>query len=427
MNSRRNFINTVAKATTVATFAPNLVSAELVKQFNRVGTFSPNKIASDEAFWESIRNAYTVDRNIINLNNGGVSPQPLVVQQAFEKLYEQCNLGPSYYMWRVIDQGREPLRARLATLAGCDKEELAINRNTTEALGTVIFGLNLKAGDEVVLTRMDYPNMIHAWQQRELRDGIKLIWIDLGLPVEDEDALVKKYVDAFTAKTKVVHVTHIINWCGQIMPAKRIAAEAHKRGIEVVLDAAHSFAQFDFKLNDLNCDYAGTSLHKWLGAPFGTGFLFVKKDKIKNLWPLFPNDKPDSDNIRKYEVLGTRNFATEQAINSAIDFNLMIGFERKEARLRFLKNYWCEQIKNVEGVKLNTSLKKEFSCAIAHIEVQGLNAGELELKLFAGYNIHTSPIKWEHLDGVRITPNVYTCLKDLDTLVIAIKEIASGK
>ncbi len=427
MLTRRNFISNTSKTALFMAFLPNASASDLKKQFERTMNFTPGQLATDEDFWESIAQAYTVDRGIINLNNGGVSPQAKPVQEAFEKLYEQSNLGPSYYMWRIIDKGREPLRQRLAAMAGCDKEELAINRNTTEALGTVVFGLNLKPGDEVVLTKMDYPNMIQAWKQREKRDGIKLVWIDLQLPSEDEESLVSQYVNAFTSKTKVLHLTHIINWCGQILPAKKIIAKAHEQNIEVILDAAHSFAHFDFKLSDLNCDYAGTSLHKWLGAPFGNGFMYVKKDKIKSLWPLFPNDKPDCEDIRKFEVLGTRNFATEQAINSAIDFHEMIGTQRKEARLRYLKNYWCMKVKNTPGVKLNTSLSNDFSCALAHVEVKGLTAGQLEAKLFNDYKIHTSPIAWEYLNGVRITPNVYTRLPELDKLVTAINIIAEGQ
>ncbi|HRF18564.1 MAG TPA: aminotransferase class V-fold PLP-dependent enzyme, partial [Chitinophagaceae bacterium] len=198
---------------------------------------------------------------LINLNNGGVSPAPKTVQDAMKRYYDLSNEAPSYYMWRILDQGREPLRKNLARLAGCSPEEIAINRNSSEGLETIIFGLQLKAGDEVVAAKQDYPNMINAYKQRELRDGIKMAWINLDLPSEDEDYLVRKYVNAFTPKTKLVHITHIINWNGQILPVKKIAAEAHKRGIEVVVDGAHSFAHFDFKIPDLDCDYFAASLH----------------------------------------------------------------------------------------------------------------------------------------------------------------------
>jgi selenocysteine lyase/cysteine desulfurase len=234
-------------------------------------------------------------------------------------------------MWRVLDQGSEPLRKNLAKLAGCSAEEIAINRNSSEGLETVIFGLQLKAGDEVVAARQDYPNMINAYKQREIRDGIKMVWVNLELPSEDESYLVNQYVNAFTPKTKVVHITHIINWNGQILPVKKIAHEAHKRGIEVVVDGAHSFAHFDFKVPELDADYYAGSLHKWLYAPIGSGVLYVRKEKIKNIYPMFAVDNPLKDDIRKFEALGTRPFFIEQAIGKAIEFHESWGV-RKEKR-----------------------------------------------------------------------------------------------
>jgi selenocysteine lyase/cysteine desulfurase len=204
-------------------------------------------------------------------------------------------------MWQILDQGREPLRLKLAELCGCSPEEIAINRNSTEGLNTVIFGLNLKAGDEIVLTKQDYPNMINAWKQREKRDGIKLVWLDLPLPMYNDDDIVRMYTSAFTSKTKVVHVTHLINWTGQILPVKRIAQVAHQQGIEVIADGAHSLAHFDFNVPDLDCDYFASSLHKWLSAPFGSGLLYIRKDKIKNVWALLSSTEPDGPDIRKFE------------------------------------------------------------------------------------------------------------------------------
>jgi selenocysteine lyase/cysteine desulfurase len=426
MTNRRSFIKQSAGAIALASFTDRLFAAQFEEQLQRITHLSPEVAAEDEDFWSWVQQQYPVSANIINLNNGGLSPHPKPVQDALFRYDEMSNEAPSYYMWRILDKGRETLRNKLADLAGCAPEEIAINRNATEAVDTAIFGLNLKAGDEVVMTKQDYPNMVHAWRQREKRDGIKIVWINFELPIEDEDAIVKQFVKAFTANTKIVHITHIINWTGQILPVKKIAAEAHKRNIEVLVDGAQSFGHFEFRLDDLNCDYYGTSLHKWLCAPFGTGMLFVKKEKIKNLWPLFPNDKPDSEDIRKFEVLGTRSFATEQATGQAINFHLAIGSKRKEARLRYLKDYWAKQVISVPGVKIHTSLKPEFSCAIANISVAGIKTADLEAKLLNEYRIHTSPIVWENIDGVRITPHVYTRIADLDILVRAIKEIADA-
>jgi selenocysteine lyase/cysteine desulfurase len=386
-----------------------------------------SRLATEEDFWYYIQQSFTVLSGIINLNSGGVSPAPKTVQDAMKRYYDYSNEAPSYYMWRILDQGREPLRKNLAGLGGCSEEEIAINRNSSEGLETVIFGLQLNRGDEVVAAKQDYPNMINAWKQRELRDGVKMTWINLELPSEDEDYLVRQYVNAFTPKTKIVHITHIINWNGQILPVRKIAREAHKRGIEVLVDGAHSLGHFVFKIPDLDCDYFASSLHKWLYAPIGSGMLYVKREKIRNLYPLFAtSDNLLKDDIRKFENLGTRPFFIEQAIGKAIEFHEMIGSERKEKRLHYLKNYWMERVKDIPKIKLNTSLHPKWGCAIGNVAVEGKKPGELDSFLFDKYKIHTVGIEWENIYGVRVTPNVYTTLKNLDLLIEGIRSFAKS-
>lgn len=427
MDSRRKFLHGLAASAGSFGFlaiANNVFAKEAIQQFEKFHALPPNDALNDEDFWNWVKEAYTVSPNILNLNNGGVSPQPKVVQDAHIRYYQMCNEGPSYYMWQILDQGREALRTKLADLAGCSSEEIAINRNATEGLNTVIFGLNLKAGDEVVLTKQDYPNMINAWKQREKREGVKLVWLNLPLPMEDENEIVQQYVKAFTPKTKIVHVTHLINWSGQILPVKKIAQEAHKRGIEVIADGAHTFGHFDFAIPDLECDYFATSLHKWLSAPFGSGMLYIKKDKIKNVWALLSNGEPDGSDIRKFESLGTRSFASEMAIGAAVDFHNGIGSKRKEDRLRFLKDYWVNKVKDMPKISFVQPKTPHMSCAIACVATDGKKPGEVSGELMTKYKIHTVGIEWENIKGVRVTPHVYTSLKDLDRLVAAIKEIA---
>ena len=383
-----------------------------------------NDTVRDEDFWHLVKQAYTVSPQVLNLNNGGVCPQPRVVQEAVERYNRLSNETPSYYMWRILDQGREPLRSRLARMAGCDADEIAIDRNASEAIETVIFGLPLEAGDEVVLTKQDYPNMINAWKQREMRDGIVLKWLDFEFPIEDADTIVNAFSEAFTEKTKLVHVTHVINWNGQVLPARAIADAAHARGIEVLVDAAHSFAHLDYRITDLDCDYLGTSLHKWLCAPFGSGMLYIRKSKIGKVYPLLAAGKPDGDNIRKFEHLGTRSFAIEQAIGQAIDFHEMIGQPRKFERLHYLKEYWVSQALEVPGVSTGSPRGKDWSGALALLQIEGKTPVDVHRHLFSKYKIHTTPINWENIEGVRITPNVYTLTSDLDRLLEAIDEYA---
>ena len=430
MRNRRKFLGQLTKSSASLMMLPFFQTANgqsLLRSIEKKADELPTNTANDEDFWNLINQAYTVSPNLINLNNGGVSPQPKVVQEAVEHFNRLSNQTPSYYMWRILDANKEPLRMKLAEVAGCSPEELAINRNTTEALDTVIFGLRLEKGDEVVLTKQDYPNMINAWKQRAHRDGVVLKWLDFDFPIESKAEIVEKFKNAFTEKTKLVHITHVINWNGQILPAKEIADEAKKKGIEVLVDGAHSFAHFDYKIPDLNCDYFGTSLHKWLCAPFGSGLLYVKKEKISKLYPLFAAPNPESDNIRKFENLGTRSIAIEQAIGEAVNFHQMIGSKRKEQRLHFLKKYWTDKALELPGVSFGTSLKPGFSCGIALLQIEGHEPQKISRFLFDKYKIHTVALNWENIHGVRITPNVYTRLIDLDRLHTALTKFTVQK
>lgn len=424
--SRRRFIAQSLKAAGAASIGGLIVEdpglQSLVREIAGYRHSSLEGSIEDEAFWHLIKQAYTVSPTILNLNNGGVSPQPLVVQEAVERYNRLSNEAPSYYMWRVLDMGREPLRRKLAGVAGCDPGEIAIDRNASEALETVIFGLRLKAGDEVILTRQDYPNMINAWRQREHRDGIVLKWLDFSFPIEDHQQIVDAYVSACTSRTRVAHVTHMINWCGQILPVSGIARAMHDRGIQVVVDAAHTFAHLDYTIPGLGGDYFGTSLHKWMCAPFGSGMLHVGKEHIGSLYPLFAGEEPESDDIRKFESLGTRSFAIEQAIGQAVDFHLMIGAERKQRRLHYLKNYWAQEALNLDRVRLGTSLMPDYGCAICLLQIDGMEPSEVHKFLFGEHKIHTVAIDWANIQGVRITPNVYTLRSDLDRLLEAIED-----
>ncbi|MCB0602985.1 MAG: aminotransferase class V-fold PLP-dependent enzyme [Saprospiraceae bacterium] len=416
MNKRRFFLRQVAHTSAGVLLGSSFLSAATRNAITGMASL-PDAGADDDTFWEQVKQAYTVNANMINLNNGGVSPQPRAVQEAVEHYNRLSNETPSYYMWRILDQGREPVRDKLADLAGCSPEEIAINRNSSEALETVIFGLPLKAGDEVVLTKQDYPNMINAWKQREHRDGIVLKWINLELPIEDEKTIVDAFASAITPRTKILHVTHMINWTGQILPAKALSQLASQHGIEVLLDAAHTFAHFPYDIKDLGVTYMGTSLHKWLCAPFGSGMLYIQKDKIGKIYPLLAAPDPTSEDIRKFENLGTRSFAIEQGIGHAVEFHHMIGSERKGKRLHYLKNYWVEQAQSIPGFQLHTSLKPEWGCALSNFSVEGRDIGDLSNFLYNKYKVHTVPINWENIHGIRVTPNVYTATRDLDRFV----------
>ncbi len=424
MTDRRSFIRQSAALLGGLALHQNLDAA-----FPGIGP-GPTPGGDGEEFWRQVRASFACSPTLINLNNGGVCPAPRAAMEALDHYNRMCNEAPSYYMWRILDQDREPLRMNLARLAACSKEELALCRNATEALNTVIFGLPLKPGDEVVVSTHDYPNMANAWKQRALRDGVKLVHADPQLPSEDEEAMAEAFISRFSPRTKLVHITHVVNWNGQVLPVRRIADAAHARGIEVLVDAAHSFALLDYSIPELGADYWGTSLHKWLCAPFGNGLLWIKKEKVGKVWPLLSNDKPQGDDIRKFESLGTRSFPIEMATGYALDLHELIGAQRKQERLHYLKNYWMEQVKELPGLFLKTSQDPRFSCAIGVFGIDGKKATAISEELFAKWKIHTVAIERAGQPGietaynhVRVTPNVYTTTTELDRLVEAIRSL----
>lgn len=422
---RRTFLSQIAAAG-VAPLLPSflLPGADLDWVPGYKTKKSVADLVTDEQFWYQIKNMYSSSPTMVNLNNGGVSPQPLIVQEAHERYDRMCNEAPSYYMWRILDQGREPLRQRLADLAGVSNEEISICRNASEALETIIFGLRLQKGDAVVLSRLDYPNMMNAWKQREFREGIVLKWVELDLPKMTEEEVIDAFEAQMTPDVRVVHITHMINWNGHILPVRKIADKAHAHSAKVLVDGAHTFAHLQFAIPDLGADYFGTSLHKWLCAPFGSGMLYVKKENISTLYPLLAAPEPESADIRKFESLGTRSFPIEQSIGQAIDFHLSIGSQLKQERLQYLKKYWTDAVKDHPKIRVKTDTHPDKSCALCIVEIEGKTVGELGTALQDKYKIHTTSIDYYNVKGVRVTPHVYIVKSDLDRLISALHTLA---
>jgi selenocysteine lyase/cysteine desulfurase len=417
---RRRFLATAAAASIFRPDSLALAQKAAKSVFGRPA----DVVARDEDFWFNIREAFTVDRTMINLNNGGVSPAPRIVVDTEIRYLEIENMNPTYYMWRILDPGLEMCRRRLARTFGCDPEEIAITRNASEALEIVQFGLDLKAGDEVITTNQDYPRMITSWQQRERRDGIVLKQLKFPVPPPSLDFLAKLVEDAITPKTKVIHICHITNRTGQIFPVKKICQMGRARGIEVIIDGAHAFTQFPFQHADLDCDYYGTSLHKWLLAPIGTGMLYVRKSKIPQIWPMMGADESLKNDIRKFEQIGTHPASQRNAIAEALNFHESIGVERKAERLRYLRRRWSDELRKLPGVKILNSDDPAQSCGIGFVTVDGVEASKLVGYLWNKYRIWTtsfdSPGEYQ---GLRITPNVYTTIEEIDTFTEAMMEV----
>jgi selenocysteine lyase/cysteine desulfurase len=329
-------------------------------------------------------------------------------------------------MWTILEPQSETIRTGLAELFGCDREEIAITRNASESLEILLMGMDLKSGDEILTTTQDYPRMLTTLRQRELREGLKLKYVKVPVPPKNLQEITDAFEQGITSKTRVILVSHVINLTGQITPVKAICELAKSKGIEVIVDGAHSFAHFEFKQPDIGCDYFGTSLHKWLFAPKGTGLLYVKKDKIEKIWPLMAAEKNEAANIRKYEEIGTHPAAPRLAIGEAILFHQGIGPARKEARLRYLRDYWANQLKGLPRIRFNTSFDKNQSCGIANVEVEGIDPGAISSYLFNSHKIYLIPIIHEEFKGLRITPNVYTTLKELDRFCEVMTTIAKN-
>ncbi len=374
----------------------------------------------DENFWFDASQAFTIDRSILNLNNGGVSPAPLSVQRAFQRHTDYCNtVPPPVSLWQVLDPQVEIVRERLARAFGADPEELAITRNSTESLHTCQLGFDLEPGDEVLTTTQDYPRMMSAFRQRERRDGAVLKTITLPVPAENPAEIIRLFEEAITPRTRIILVSHIINLTGQVLPIRDIVAMARRKapGVPVIVDGAHAVANLPFRIADLGCDYYASSLHKWLFAPIGTGLLYVNRDKIKGLWPLLPGEPSLENDIRKFEQVGTHPSAPYVAIADALTFHDALGPERKFRRLMFLRRYWTDRLAqgaHKDRVRVHSPSTPGASCGIATVQFTGLDTAKLQSHLWTKHRILTVAIKHEQFEGLRVSPSVYTLKDDLD-------------
>jgi isopenicillin-N epimerase len=421
--NRRALLSGLAAAVALPAFRSDTL--RIVAQASRAaGSRPPAELASDEAYWSQIQSAFDADRTLVNLNNGGCSPTPSHVLEAMIRDLRFSNEIPVHHMWNVLEPRIESVRRELASEFGCDPEEMAIVRNASEAMETLTLGIDLKAGDEVLLTNQNYPRMITTWEQRARRDGIVVRQISFPVPPPSREDVVERFRRAVTPKTRVIEVTHITNLTGQILPVREIVRMARERGIEVFVDGAHAFAHFPFRRDELACDYYGTSLHKWLLAPIGTGFLYVRKEKQKRIWPLMAAPAAMDGDVRKYEEIGTHPAANHNAIAGALAFHRGIGAARKAARLRLLRDRWARRLLAADPrVKVPTPLNDTDSCGIGLIHVEGVDTNKLQTVLWEKHRIMTTPIVHPEFNGLRVTPNVYTTLQEIDVFCEKMEEV----
>jgi isopenicillin-N epimerase len=424
--NRRAFVQIASGSAALVAFQDNAIEKAWAAGQSVAGRKAED-VARDEDYWAEIRNAFTVDRNVINLNNGHVSPAPRPVQDALRRYIEFSDMGPWHTMIDNLEKQIEPVRRHLAATAGCDPEEMAITRNASESLEIAQCGIDLKPGDEVLTTNQDYPRMLTTFRQRERREGIVLKAISFPVPPPSMDDLYQRFERAVTPKTKLIHVCHITNRTGVIFPIKRICEMAHARNIPVIVDGAHAFSHFPFSIADLDCDYYGTSLHKWACAPIGTGFLYVRKSRIPSTWALMASEARQDNDIRKFEEIGTHPAANHNAISQALVFSENIGIDRKAARLRYLRDRWAHRLAENPKVKILHSPDPSMSCGIGFLAFTNADPGKIHDALLSSYNIVTARVAHDEYDGLRITPHIYSTVADIDVFAGAVeKELKSA-
>ena len=422
--NRRHLLGFTAAAAAAA-FQDNAI--ERVRAASTAaGARTPEEVATDEDFWAEVRAAFSIDRNVINFNNGYVSPSPRPVQDAMRRMLEYSDMGPYHTMINILERQVEAVRRRLAAYAGCDPEEIAITRNASESLENAQYGIDLKPGDEVLTTNQDYPRMLTTFAQRERREGIVLKTISFPVPPPSMDDLYQRFERAITPKTKLILFCHITNRTGQIFPVQRICRMARERGIPTIVDGAHAFSHFPYKLSDLDCDYYGTSLHKWTYAPVGTGFLYVRRSRIAGTWSLMASGKSQAGDIRKFEEIGTHPAANHNAISEALVFNENLGIDRKLARLRYLRDRWAHRLAKHPKCRILHSPDPAQSAGIGFLAfTPGVDGSKMRNVLFNQYGIITTFIGSEEYSGLRVTPNVYSTVAEVDAFASAVeKELA---
>ena len=420
MSSRRSFVKMAAGATLggLATPRRSLAAIGGLERAKGRDARAAHLVAQDEAYWEVIQRAYTQDAAFINLESGYFSPAADPVVDAQVNNLRMINRIPSFYMRRRMAEERVELKRNIGAFADIDPEEFTLVRNTTEALNAVFHGIPLESGEEILYSNREYPSMKEALEQRAQRFGTANRVIDLPWMPESQQEIVAAYEAAITPRTRYILASHMIYLTGQILPIREICEMAHARGVEVIVDGAHSFAHVNVSIPELGCDYYGTSLHKWLGAPLGTGLLWMKREHIPKTWPLFGDRSAQDGDIEKFHHIGTHPQGTDQAIVDAIRFHEAIGGERKEERLRYLKNYWVERVIDLPGLHINTPLGDDQSCAIANVLVDGMTPAYLVDALWDRHRIFTVAVE----QGARIAPNVFSRISDLDALVEALKD-----
>jgi len=415
---KRRFIKSLG----ALSFSPLIAASEL-SDFKPISKNLP-VINNEDELWKTVRSHYTLKDEYINLESGYYNIIPDPILDHFINHVRHVNIEGSYYMRKALNKNKDRVTSELANLVGSTPDQIAITRNATESLDLVISGFPWKKGDEAIYAKQDYGTMKEMFEQISDRYGVVNKIISVPNHPKNDEEIVSLYESQITNKTKLIMVCHMINITGQILPIKKICEMAHSYGVEVMVDGAHCVGHFDFAIDDFNCDYYGSSLHKWLATPLGAGLLYVNKNKTHRIWPLLANGNTDKSDIKRLNHIGTHPVHTDLAISNSIDYIKWIGMERKENRMRFLQRYWSDQLRNIKNVVVNTPIDMQRSCGIGNVGLTNMSPSKMENILFDNYNIFTVAIDYANVKGCRISPNIFTTTEELDIFVKAVKEMS---
>jgi len=415
---KRNFIKTLG--------ALSLSPLASANRFNKLELISDKLpyIKNDEKLWETVRSHYTLKNEYINLESGYYNIIPNPVLNHFIDHVKHVNIEGSYYMRNSLNDDKDRVTLELSELVGSTPDQIAITRNATESLDLIISGFPWKKGDEAIYAKQDYGTMKEMFEQISNRYGVVNKIISIPNHPKNDEEIVSLYESQITRKTKLIMVCHMINITGQILPIKKICKMAHSYGVEVMVDGAHCVGHFNFSIDEFNCDYYGSSLHKWLATPLGAGLLYVNKKSTHKIWPLLANGNINKKDIKRLNHIGTHPVHTDLAISNSIDYLNWIGIERKEKRMRFLQRYWSDKLRNQKNIVVNTPEDITRSCGIGNVGVTNISPSQMSNLLFDKYNIFTVAIDYANVKGCRISPNIFTTTKELDKFVDAVKEIS---
>lgn len=382
--------------------------------------FFDEGLPDDERYWKRIaRKYYQVADDHINLENGYYGIQPKPVLQAFHRNITIANEQAARFARKDFPGIAAAVKKELAAFLEVSDEEIIITRNATEALNIVIQGYPFKAGDEVLLNQLDYFSMIEAFRMLEKRGQLKVNAFDMPLLPQNDDEIVEVYRKAITEKTRVILLTHVSNINGLIIPVQKIAAMAKAKGIDIITDSAHALGQIQFSLPQLGSDFVGLNLHKWMGNPVGAGVLYIKKERIKEMKPLFGDVTAAESSINKLAHFGTTPFAVIMTIPESLAFHRMLGIDKISKRLHYLKSTWVNAVKDHSNMEMVTPVN--LSGAIASFRIRNKTSAEVADHLFKEHKIFTVARQLGIQGCVRVTPAIYNSIDDVQKLVEAIK------